>query len=150
MPAVNARPLVASMANLSNSNHARVVSPRSLRQVRGPRDFSIVNSPWDFHTSRSIAGRTFSGRAPERRIHMSSQTEPNAQNSEFDPQAHPSGSRIEKMMQKQNNSTSEQSTTPRPRTRESLPTDEPAEGGRDQLSETSSESHRRSPNTRET
>ena len=87
---------------------------------------------------------------------MANRSQPNAQNSELDPKAHPSGARIEKMMNDQKNqSSSSQSDgekglygeTLRPSEREDsyVPTQDKPEGNRSQTGD----NHRRSPGTRE-
>ena len=55
--------------------------------------------------------------------------EPNAQNSEFDPEAHPSGARIERMIE--NADRAREGLAPREETHERYtPTEDPAEGER--------------------
>lgn len=85
---------------------------------------------------------------------MANKSEPNAQNSELDPKVHPSGARIEKMMSGSSPKASDETNdkglygeTLRPSEREDfyLPTQDKADGERPSPSDT----HRRTPSTRE-
>ena len=85
---------------------------------------------------------------------MANRSEPNAQNSEIDPQAHPSGARIEKMMGNRENKGSQTEEekglygeTLRPSEREDsyIPTQDKPEGNRSQTGE----NHRRTPGNRQ-
>jgi hypothetical protein len=82
---------------------------------------------------------------------MANRSEPNAQNSELDPNKHPSGARIEKIMtgesasaEKTDNDKGLYGETLRPSEREDsyIPTQDKAEGSREDV-------HRRSPSNRQ-
>lgn len=89
---------------------------------------------------------------------MARKSEPNAQNSELNPKAHPSGARIEKMMRdvaesnmKPDQGCGDETLRPSERATRYVSPEDPAEGGRDEYPFTDSSTetpHRMDPDDR--